>query len=113
MIILGFRNAFCKHNGITTQVHFENFLNTLKNSVINQENDISFAQNHMALLEYLNYNFKQDFGLKDLKRVIRNSEPMAGLIENKLLAPNTIFEGDIKKFAELAFSIVRPVKYLF
>jgi glycosyltransferase involved in cell wall biosynthesis len=113
MTILGFRNAFCTRNGISSRMHFENFMGCLKNSVAHQEDESSFINHHAAMIKYLKINFGLDSDHEDLKRIIRNSEPFAGLVGDKLLSPNTIFDGDINKFAKFAFGIVRPVKYLF
>ena len=113
MTCLGFRNAFCQFNDISTQVQLENFIGTIKNSLMNQEDEESFAQHQHQSIEWLQKNFAQDFGISQLSFIPIPFDVMSGIVGQKILMSNTLFDGDIYKFATTAFGMVRPVRFLF
>lgn len=113
MTVLGFRNAFCAAYGIQESIQLQHLVGTLTNSLQSQEDEESFEQHHEAAVRFLTQNFGQEFGLAKLKRRIRPLEPYAGLADNLLVIPNSVFGGDIQRFAEVAFGLVRPINYLF
>jgi glycosyltransferase involved in cell wall biosynthesis len=113
MTCLGFRNAFCQFNGISSQVQLENFVGTLKNSLMSQEDEVSFTRHKYQCIEWLQKNFAQDFGISELSFILRSSDSISGVVGQKILMSNTLFDGDIYKFATTAFGIVRPVRFLF
>ena len=113
MLVLGFRNAFCAAYGIQQGIHLPHLVSTLANSLQNQEDEDSFEQHRAASVQYLTQHFGQDFGFASLHRRIRPPEPYAGLAGDQLVIPNSVFGGDIRRFAEVAFGLVRPVSQLF
>lgn len=113
MTVLGFRDAFCAAHGINVAVDPDNLIGTLKNSLHNQEDEYSFEQHRVMLSKFLVEKFGHDFGVGILENRVRSLEPIAGLVGNKLVVPNALFGGDMTRFAEMAFGVVRPVKHLF
>jgi glycosyltransferase involved in cell wall biosynthesis len=113
MVVLGFRNAFCKAHGIEERIQLPHLVSTLACSIQNQEDEVSFKQHRTAAVKYLITNFGQEFGLASLQRLIRPHEQYAGLSGDQLVVPNSVFDGEILRFAEVAFGIVRPVRHLF
>jgi len=113
MTVLGFRNAFCAAYGIQEGIQLQHLVGTLASSIQSQEDEDSFEQHRAAAVQYLSQNFGQEFGLAKLQRQIRPLEPYAGLADDLLVIPNSVFRGDIQRFAEVAFGLVRPVNHLF
>lgn len=113
LTVLGFRNAFCEAVGIKTGFSHVNFVSTVKNSLQNQEDQTSFDQHKRAAAIFFTQQFGEDFGIMALEKMVRPREPMAGLVGDLLISPNALFEGDISRFAKIAFGMVRPVNYLF
>lgn len=113
MVVLGFRNAFCAAYGIQQDIQLQHLVGTLVNSLQNQEDEDSFEQHRSTAAQFLAQHFGQDYGVAALQRRIRPTEPYAGLAGDQLVAPNSVFGGDIRRFAEVAFGLVRPVSYLF
>lgn len=111
--VLGFRNAFCAAYGINVSLNIDNLVGTLKMSVQNQEDEATFELLRERLLKFLMAKFQQDYGVAEMQRLIRPEEPMAGIVGDLLVAPNALFGGNISRFAEIAFGMVRPVRYLF
>lgn len=112
MTVLGFRNAFCAAYGIQQGIHLPHLVSTLANSLQNQEDEDSFEQHRAAAIQFLMQHFGQDFGFAALHRHTRPPEPYAGLAGDQLVVPNSVFGGDIRRFAEVAFGLVRPVSHL-
>lgn len=113
MTVLGFRNAFCAAYGIQQGIQLPHLVGTLANSLQNQEDEESFEQHRAAAVQFLTRNFGWDFGLDTLQRRVRPAEPYAGLAGDQLVVPNSVFGGDIRRFAEVAFGLVRPISHLF
>jgi hypothetical protein len=113
MTVLGFRNAFCAAYGIQQGIQLQHLVGTLVNSLQSQEDEDSFEQHRTTAAQFLTKNFSQDFGVSLLQRRIRPAEPYAGLAGDQLVVPNSVFGGDIRRFAEVAFGLVRPVSHLF
>lgn len=113
LTVLGFRNAFLARTGIERELNLINFVNTIKNSLQSQEDAASFEQHKHAAAAFLQQHCGQDFGVLELTRRIRPAEPMAGLVGDLLVSSNALFNGDIVRFAKIAFGMVRPVNYLF
>lgn len=112
MCVLGFRDAFCTMHGIEQGISLQNLVGALANSLQSQEDEAAFEQHRALAVAFLQKHCGQDFGLAALQRRIRPAQAFAGLSGDLLVAPNTLFGGDIRRFAEIAFGLVRPVSHL-
>jgi len=101
------------HAAYQQGIQLPNLIGTLCNSLQNQEDEDAFERHRDAAVQVLNKHFGQDFGVPSLQRRIRPVEPYAGLAGDQLVVPNSVFGGNIQRFAEVAFGLVRPVSYLF
>jgi glycosyltransferase involved in cell wall biosynthesis len=111
-VVLGFRNAYCLSKNLNIDLNLNNFIHTLKISILSQEDEMSFVSHKLSASDFLKKNFGVDHGLDSLMYSPQPREPRAGLRGETLHVPQAVFEHDIKRFGDLAFGLTMPVNQL-
>jgi hypothetical protein len=113
MAVMGFRNAFCSSFAVNVNINLNHFLETCQISLQSQEDQVSFDQQKQDAVAFLTRHFGQDFGFGLLQRQTRPAAHYGGLAGELLVIPHSVFNGDMKAFARVAFGLVRPVAHMF
>jgi glycosyltransferase involved in cell wall biosynthesis len=112
MAVLGFINIFCYSNNINNIIISANFIDTLKNTLNNHEDEESFETYKEELLVFLKIHFNNNFNVNEMKFKIKNSHQISGLYKDTLYIDNKFYDNDLDSFYKFVFGLLRPANKL-